>query len=98
MIHRGTLPRDWQSVDPRQSGHRWYTTGTASRADHKVVDKPGGPYPRMGNALTPTSGLVVSLREVWKAVKDNRDLDLPAHKVMVATAGRLTQSALLRTT
>eukprot|EP00227_Mantoniella_beaufortii_P017470 CAMPEP_0197578866 /NCGR_PEP_ID=MMETSP1326-20131121/2974_1 /TAXON_ID=1155430 /ORGANISM="Genus nov. species nov., Strain RCC2288" /LENGTH=959 /DNA_ID=CAMNT_0043142149 /DNA_START=252 /DNA_END=3131 /DNA_ORIENTATION=+ len=44
----------------------------------------GSLRPPVGKAV-PTSGLVVSLREVWKAVKDNRDLDLPAHKVMVAT-------------
>ena len=41
--------------------------------------------PRGGEAGVPVNGLVVSLREVWRAVKDNRDLDLPAHKVMVAT-------------
>jgi len=33
----------------------------------------------------PISGLDVSLREVWSAVKANKDLDLPAHKIMVAT-------------
>ena len=33
----------------------------------------------------PAAGLVVSWREAWRAVKENRDLDLPAHNVMVAT-------------
>ena len=33
----------------------------------------------------PANGLVVSLRETWNAVVGDKDLDLPAHKVMVAT-------------
>ena len=33
----------------------------------------------------PISGLGVSMREVWATVKANKDLDLPAHKIMVAT-------------
>ena len=33
----------------------------------------------------PANGLVVSLRETWNAVIGDKDLDLPAHKVMVAT-------------
>jgi len=33
----------------------------------------------------PAAGLVVSLRETWNAVVNDKDLDLPAHKVMVAT-------------
>jgi hypothetical protein len=33
----------------------------------------------------PASGLVVSFRETWRAVRENRDLDLPARGVMVAT-------------
>ena len=33
----------------------------------------------------PASGLAVSLREAWKAIQENRDLDLPKHGVMVAT-------------
>ena len=36
-------------------------------------------------AKVPASGLAVSLREAWRAVRENRDLDLPAHGVMVAT-------------
>ncbi|EEH50984.1 uncharacterized protein MICPUCDRAFT_23802 [Micromonas pusilla CCMP1545] len=38
-----------------------------------------------GRAAVPAAGLVVSWREAWRAVKENRDLDLPAHNVMVAT-------------
>lgn len=46
---------------------------------------PGSLRPTDGKAGVPINGLVVSMREVWRAVKENRDLDLPAHKVMVAT-------------
>ena len=31
------------------------------------------------------SVMATSMREIWKAVKENRDLDLPAHAIMVAT-------------
>ena len=32
-----------------------------------------------------SAGLAVSFAEAWRAVRENRDLDLPAHRVMVAT-------------
>ncbi|XP_011015853.1 PREDICTED: protein ROOT HAIR DEFECTIVE 3 homolog 2-like, partial [Populus euphratica] len=35
--------------------------------------------------VVPASGFSFILQQIWKAVKENRDLDLPAHKVMVAT-------------
>ena len=41
--------------------------------------------PTNETASVPASGLGVSLREAWRAVRENRDLDLPAHRVMVAT-------------
>ncbi|XP_024527496.1 protein ROOT HAIR DEFECTIVE 3 homolog 2 [Selaginella moellendorffii] len=31
------------------------------------------------------SGFPLSTHEIWKVIKENKDLDLPAHKVMVAT-------------
>ena len=40
---------------------------------------------RAEQAAVPITGLGVSLREVWSTVKANKDLDLPAHKIMVAT-------------
>ena len=40
---------------------------------------------RAAQASVPVSGLDVSMREVWATVKANKDLDLPAHKIMVAT-------------
>ena len=36
-------------------------------------------------ASVPSAGLTVSFAEAWRAVRENRDLDLPAHRVMVAT-------------
>ncbi|KAJ6711462.1 PROTEIN ROOT HAIR DEFECTIVE 3-like protein [Salix purpurea] len=35
--------------------------------------------------VVPASGFSFSAQEIWKVIKENRDLDLPAHKVMVAT-------------
>ncbi|GLJ11016.1 hypothetical protein SUGI_0140450 [Cryptomeria japonica] len=36
-------------------------------------------------AVVPASGFPFSIQQIWKIIKENRDLDLPAHKVMVAT-------------
>lgn len=33
----------------------------------------------------PATGFPFSTEEIWRVIKENRDLDLPAHKVMVAT-------------
>lgn len=33
----------------------------------------------------PATGFPFSTQEIWRVIKENRDLDLPAHKVMVAT-------------
>ncbi|KAM0944076.1 putative P-loop containing nucleoside triphosphate hydrolase [Dioscorea sansibarensis] len=35
--------------------------------------------------VIPASGFSVSAQEIWKVIRENKDLDLPAHKVMVAT-------------
>ncbi|KAK4784654.1 hypothetical protein SAY86_019022 [Trapa natans] len=35
--------------------------------------------------VVPASGFSFSAQQIWKIIKDNKDLDLPAHKVMVAT-------------
>ncbi|CAD5183253.1 unnamed protein product [Musa acuminata subsp. malaccensis] len=35
--------------------------------------------------VIPASGFSFSAQQIWKVIKDNKDLDLPAHKVMVAT-------------
>ncbi|XP_049393297.1 protein ROOT HAIR DEFECTIVE 3 isoform X1 [Solanum stenotomum] len=36
-------------------------------------------------AVVPASGFSFSSQQIWKVIKENKDLDLPAHKVMVAT-------------
>ncbi|KAL8217358.1 hypothetical protein R6Q57_020731 [Mikania cordata] len=35
--------------------------------------------------VVPASGFSFSTQQIWKIIKENKDLDLPAHKVMVAT-------------
>ncbi|XP_060175649.1 protein ROOT HAIR DEFECTIVE 3 homolog 2-like isoform X1 [Lycium barbarum] len=35
--------------------------------------------------VVPASGFCYSAQQIWKVIKENKDLDLPAHKVMVAT-------------
>ncbi|KAL6495927.1 Cell wall protein rhd3 [Orobanche gracilis] len=35
--------------------------------------------------VVPASGFSFSTQEIWRVIKENKDLDLPAHKVMVAT-------------
>ncbi|OIT20038.1 protein root hair defective 3 [Nicotiana attenuata] len=35
--------------------------------------------------VVPASGFSFSAQHMWEVIKENRDLDLPAHKVMVAT-------------
>ncbi|KAF9660574.1 hypothetical protein SADUNF_SadunfUnG0010700 [Salix dunnii] len=37
------------------------------------------------NEAEPASGFLVHAEKIWKTIKDNKDLDLPALKVMVAT-------------
>ncbi|PWA59660.1 RHD3/Sey1, P-loop containing nucleoside triphosphate hydrolase [Artemisia annua] len=35
--------------------------------------------------VVPASGFSFSAQQIWEVIKENKDLDLPAHKVMVAT-------------
>ncbi|GMN60304.1 hypothetical protein TIFTF001_029405 [Ficus carica] len=35
--------------------------------------------------VVPASGFSFSAQQIWKVIKENKDLDLPAHKVMVST-------------
>ncbi|KAK7251958.1 hypothetical protein RIF29_35589 [Crotalaria pallida] len=35
--------------------------------------------------VVPASGFSISAQQIWKVIQENKDLDLPAHKVMVAT-------------
>ncbi|RWW12500.1 hypothetical protein GW17_00023829 [Ensete ventricosum] len=35
--------------------------------------------------VVPASGFSISIQQIWKVIRENKDLDLPAHKIMVAT-------------
>ena len=35
--------------------------------------------------VVPASGFSFSAQQIWKIIKENKDLDLPAHKVMVGS-------------
>ena len=37
----------------------------------------------------PASGFSFSAQQIWKVIKENKDLDLPAHKVILWTRGHL---------
>ncbi|XP_059445431.1 protein ROOT HAIR DEFECTIVE 3 homolog 2 isoform X2 [Corylus avellana] len=37
------------------------------------------------SGVVPASGFSFSAQQIWKVIKENKDLDLPAHKIMVAT-------------
>ena len=45
----------------------------------------GGMSPEGSENTIPAPGLSTSMREIWSVVKANKDLDLPTHRVMVAT-------------
>ncbi|KAG9455655.1 hypothetical protein H6P81_000163 [Aristolochia fimbriata] len=52
------------------------------RFNHSIA--PGGlAGDRRG--VVPAAGFSFSAQQMWKIIKENKDLDLPAHKVMVAT-------------
>ncbi|GAV78733.1 RHD3 domain-containing protein [Cephalotus follicularis] len=36
-------------------------------------------------AVVPASGFAFSAQQIWEVIRENKDLDLPAHRVMVAT-------------
>jgi len=49
-----------------------------NRFQHSIA--PGGlAGDRQG--VVPASGFCFSAEQIWKVIKENRDLDLPAHKV-----------------
>ena len=48
-------------------------------------DAPDSLAARPGTRDVPGSGLSLSVRTMWQAITENKDLDLPAHRVMVAT-------------
>lgn len=56
------------------------------RLRHRFINSidPGGlAADRRG--VIPASGFCISALQIWKVIRENKDLNLPAHKVMVAT-------------
>ncbi|CAI9761391.1 unnamed protein product [Fraxinus pennsylvanica] len=43
------------------------------------------PFVKKRQAVVPASGFSFTAQQIWKIIKENKDLDLPAHKVMVTT-------------
>ncbi|PWA80943.1 protein ROOT HAIR DEFECTIVE 3 [Artemisia annua] len=60
----------------------WKVASLRQKFFHSIA--PGGlAGDRRG--VVPASGFSFSAQQIWKVIKENKDLDLPAHKVMVAT-------------
>ncbi|CAI0462091.1 unnamed protein product [Linum tenue] len=70
------------SYEEKEEQFREQVANLRQRFFHSIV--PGGlAGDRRG--VVPASGFSFSSQQIWKVIKDNKDLDLPAHKVMVAT-------------
>lgn len=39
--------------------------------------------------VVPASGFSFSAQQIWKVIKENKDLDLPAHKVLKVSVSKL---------
>ncbi|KAM7483840.1 hypothetical protein LguiB_008423 [Lonicera macranthoides] len=70
------------SYEEKEEQFKEQVANLRQRFFHSIV--PGGlAGDRRG--VVPASGFSFSSQEIWRIIKENRDLDLPAHKVMVAT-------------
>ncbi|XP_014516476.1 protein ROOT HAIR DEFECTIVE 3 homolog 1 isoform X1 [Vigna radiata var. radiata] len=70
------------SYEEKEEQFREQVASLRQRFHHSIA--PGGlAGDRRG--VVPASGFSFSCQEIWKVIKENKDLDLPAHKVMVAT-------------
>ncbi|MED6109214.1 Cell wall protein rhd3 [Stylosanthes scabra] len=87
-VLREDIQKIWDSV-PKPQAHKetplseFFNVQTLrQRFTHSI--NPGGlAGDRRG--VVPASGFSFSAQQIWKVIKENKDLDLPAHKVMVAT-------------
>ncbi|KAG2371163.1 Protein ROOT HAIR DEFECTIVE 3-like protein [Vigna angularis] len=87
-VLREDIQKIWDSV-PKPEAHKetplsdfFIVASLRKRFQHSIA--PGGlAGDRRG--VVPASGFSFSAQEIWKIIKENKDLDLPAHKVMVAT-------------
>ncbi|XP_059641371.1 protein ROOT HAIR DEFECTIVE 3-like [Cornus florida] len=70
------------SYEEKEEQFKEQVAGLRQQFFHSIA--PGGlAGDRRG--VVPASGFSFSAQQIWKVIKENRDLDLPAHKVMVAT-------------
>ncbi|KAL0341891.1 UNVERIFIED_CONTAM: protein ROOT HAIR defective [Sesamum calycinum] len=70
------------SFEEKEEQFREQVASLRQRFFHSIA--PGGlAGDRRG--VVPASGFSFSAEQIWKVIKENKDLDLPAHKVMVAT-------------
>ncbi|XP_057459098.1 protein ROOT HAIR DEFECTIVE 3-like [Lotus japonicus] len=70
------------SFEEKEEQFREQVANLRQRFYHSIA--PGGlAGDRRG--VVPASGFSFSAQQIWKVIKENKDLDLPAHKVMVAT-------------
>ncbi|XVF86825.1 hypothetical protein PTKIN_Ptkin18bG0073600 [Pterospermum kingtungense] len=70
------------SFEEKEEQFREQVANLRQRFFHSIA--PGGlAGDRRG--VVPASGFSFSAQQIWKIIKENKDLDLPAHKVMVAT-------------
>ncbi|KAI9079208.1 hypothetical protein K1719_038813 [Acacia pycnantha] len=70
------------SYEEKEEQFKEQVASLRQRFHHSIA--PGGlAGDRRG--VVPASGFSFSAQQIWKVIKENKDLDLPAHKVMVAT-------------
>ncbi|KAI8001095.1 hypothetical protein LOK49_LG09G02582 [Camellia lanceoleosa] len=70
------------SYEEREEQFKEQVSQLRQRFFHSIA--PGGlAGDRRG--VVPASGFSFSAQQIWKVIKENKDLDLPAHKVMVAS-------------
>ncbi|CAL0335197.1 unnamed protein product [Lupinus luteus] len=70
------------SYEEKEEQFKEQVASLRQRFHHSIA--PGGlAGDRRG--VVPASGFSFSSQQIWKVIKENKDLDLPAHKVMVAT-------------
>ncbi|OIW04930.1 hypothetical protein TanjilG_15675 [Lupinus angustifolius] len=70
------------SYEEKEEQFKEQVASLRQRFHHSIA--PGGlAGDRRG--VVPASGFSFSSQQIWRVIKENKDLDLPAHKVMVAT-------------
>ncbi|KAJ1420304.1 RHD3/Sey1 [Sesbania bispinosa] len=82
QAHKETPLSEFSIYEEKEEQFKEQVASLRQRFHHSIA--PGGlAGDRRG--VVPASGFSFSAEQIWKVIKENRDLDLPAHKVMVAT-------------